>query len=248
MSIGGDEDEVDVVETGTEGQDTAGQDPGAGDQEGEVSPEHTDPEVDDGEQEVAATEGANQPSRAEARFQRLANETKAAREEAQAARREAEELRRQTWQQSSQVTAQQEQERLALMLPHEQTAYQLNKMQQQFQTERAQDRAATAALMDKTAYDAKATINPVYKKFQEEVETRFEQHQRQGAPVAREILLKLVLGERALEGARNPAPKRQAANRVAAQRVSSGSGKGSAAADRGKAGDSAAERLKDVYI
>ena len=247
MAIG-DEDEIDGVEAGTEGQDTAGQVAGEGDQESDVSPEHADPEADDGEQEVVGAEPAKQPSRAEARFQRLANETKAAREEAQQARREAEELRRQTWQQNSQVTAQQEQERIALMLPEERTTYQLSKMQQQFQQERAQDRAQTAAMMDKTAFDAKATINPVYAKFKDEVEKRFEEHSRQGAPVAREILLKLVLGERALEGARNPKPRQQAAARVGAQRVASGSGKGSAAAERGKAGDSAAERLKDVFI
>ncbi len=247
MSIGGDEDEVDVVETGTEGQDTAGQEPGAGDQESDVSPEHVDPETDDGEQEVAAV-ADTKVSRGEARIQRLANEAKAAREEAAAARREAEDLRRQTWQQQSQVTAQQEQERLALMLPEERTTYQLSKMQQQFQQERAQDRAATAELLDQTKYDAKATINPVYGKFKDEVEKRFQEHKQQGAPVAREILLKLILGERALEGARNPKVKQQAANRVAAQKVSSGSGKGSAAADRGKAGDSPGERLKDVFI
>jgi len=247
MTIGGDEDEVDVVETGTEGESTEGQDDGGGHQEADVPAEQPDAEADDGEQEVAAT-AETKVSRGDARIQRLANEAKAAREEAAAARREAEELRRQTWQQNSQVTAQQEQERLALMLPEERTTYQLQKMQQQFDQARQQDRAATAALMDKTAYDAKATINPVYKKFQDEVEARFEQHQRQGAPVAREILLKLVLGERALEGARNPGPKRQAASRVAAQRVSSGSGKGSAATERGKAGDTPGERLKDVFI
>ena len=134
------------------------------------------------------------------------------------------------------------------MLPEERTAYQLDKMQRQFTQERMQDRAATAELLDQTKYDAKATINPVYAKFKDEVEKRFQEHKSQGAPVAREILLKLVLGERALEGAQNPKTRKQAAARVSAQKVSSGSGKGDAATTRGKAGDSPGERLKDVFI
>ncbi len=243
----GDEDDTDGgIEPGTSGEGAAGQDPAGGQPEAELPAEHADDAADDGESEVA--EGGERPTRGETRFQRLANETKAAREEAADARREAADLRRQTWQQQTQVTEQQEQERLALMLPHEQTAYQLTKMRREFDQQRHSDRMQTQALLDKTAFDAKATIDPVYGKFKDEVETRFQEQMRQGRPVEREILLKLLLGERALSGARNPKPKQAARARVDAQRVSPGGSKGDAATARGKAGDTPGERLRDVII
>ena len=78
--MAGDGDDEEIV-PGTEGQDTPGSDPGAGDDEGEVSAEHTDEEADDGEQEVDPAP-PQRGGRAESRIQRLANEAKAAREEA----------------------------------------------------------------------------------------------------------------------------------------------------------------------
>ena len=107
----------------------------------------------------------------------------------------------------------------------------------------------TAALMDKTAYDAKATINPVYAKFKDEVENRFQEQVRRGQPVEREIILKVLLGERALEGAGKSGPaRRQASRRVESQRVAPGSGRGDAPSNRGRAGDTAESRLKGVII
>lgn len=242
----GDEDEIDGVEAGTEGQGTEGADPAGGQPEADLSPELADQEGDDGEQEVAAETA--RPSRGEARFQRLANETKAAREEAAEARREAAELRRERAQQSNQVNEQQQREMLALMTPDERADWKISQFERRQTHERQQERMQTQALLDKTAFDAKATIDPVYGKFKDEVETRFQEQMRQGRPVEREILLKLLLGERALSGARNPKAKKQASDRVASQRVSSGSGKGDAGSARGKAGDTPGERLRDVFI
>lgn len=244
--MAGDEDEIDGVETGTEGEGAEGADPAGGQPEADLSAEHADTEADDGEQEVAAEPA--RPSRGEARFQRLANETKAAREEAAAARAEAAELRRQQAQQSNQVSEQQQREMLALMTPDERADWKIQQFERRQASERQTERMQTQAMLDKTAFDAKATIDPVYRKFQPEVEARFQEQMRQGRPVEREILLKLLLGERALSGARNPKPKQQARQRVEAQRVSPGGSKGDAATARNKAGDSPAERLRDVYI
>lgn len=242
----GDEDDIDGVEAGTEGQGTEGKDAAGGQQEAELPAEHADDEIDDGEPEVVA-EGAK-PTRGEARFQRLANETKAAREEAAAARQEAAELRRERAQQSNQVNEQQQREMLALMTPDERADYKIQQFERRQTHERQQERMQTQALLDKTAFDAKATIDPVYGKFKDEVESRFQEQMRQGRPVEREILLKLLLGERALSGARNPKPRQQARQRVDAQRVSPSGGRSDAATARGKAGDTPGDRLKDVYI
>ncbi len=248
--MAGDDEEVPDTETGTEGSDTEGQDTGGGNDAGEVSTEHADDQADDGEQnDQIEADAGGKPSRGEARFQRLANETKAAREEAAAARREAEDLRRQQWQQNSQQSEQQQREMLALMTPDERAEYRIKQFETKQAQERQQDQHRIASLLDKTAFDAKATVNPVYARHKDAVEERFQEQLRQGRPVEREILLKLHLGELALQGAaKSGGQRRQAQNRVQSQRVSAGSGKGDAATERGKAGDSPASRLKDVYI
>lgn len=244
--MAGDDDEI--LETGTKGEVAEGQNAGAGDDEAEVSAEQPDLEADDGEPEVAVDADAK-PSRGEARFQRLANETKAAREDAAVARREAEDLRRQQWTQQSQQTEQQQREMLALMTPDERTEYRINQFRTEQTQQRQQDQHRIASLLDKTAFDAKATVNPVYARHKDAVEERFQEQLRQGRPVEREILLKLHLGELALQGAgKAGAARRQAAGRVQSQKVSAGSGKGDAATERGRAGDTPASRLKDVYI
>lgn len=241
--IDGDDDEV--LEAGTEGEGTEGQDEGGGQPEAQLSAEHTDDEADDGEPEVVAEP---KPSRAEQRFQRLANETRAAKDEAAAVRREMEDLRRTTAAQSNQQTAQQEREMLALMTEGERADYRLKQFETQHARERQQDRFAIQSMLDKSTFDSKAAVNPVYAKFKDTIEEKFQEQMRKGQPVDRETLLKFHLGELALQGAKNPKARKQGQERVASQRVSSGSGKGDAAADRGKAGDTAAKRLEGVYI
>lgn len=245
MAGEGDDDEI---VPGTESENTSGQDDGGRDEDTEVSAEHADEEADDGESESVSEPAAKQ-GRAESRIQRLANEAKAAREEAAAARREAEEARRAAWQRSQAASEEERQARRALMTPEERVADDMAQMRREFAQQRHQDQMTTAALMDKTAYDAKATINPVYAKFKDEVEGRFQDLARKGQPVEREIILKVLLGERALEGAGKSGPaRRQASKRVESQRVAAGSGRGDTPSNRGRAGDTAESRLKDVII
>lgn len=241
----GDEDEV--LEAGTDSQGTEGQDPEPGDDEADLSAEQPDGEEDDGQSEVA--EGAGKPSRGETRFQKLANETKAAREEAAEARREAAELRRQGWQQQQTRSAEEEQQRLAYMTPDERAEYRIRQSEARQTSERQQDRVQFAATMDKVAFDAKAAANPVYARHREAVETKFQDQLRQGKPVEREILLKLHLGDLALQGAsKSGAQRKQAASRVQSQRVAPTNGKGDAASPRARAGDTAESRLRNVII
>jgi hypothetical protein len=93
-------------------------------------------------------------------------------------------------------------------------------------------------------------VSPVYARHADAVEAKFQEQMRKGAPVERELILKLHLGELALKaaGAGNGSAKRQARDRVAAQKVPGGSGKGDTATDRGKAGNTPEARLKGVYI
>lgn len=249
-----DDDDVSGIagtESGSDSSGTGGQDGDGneGDDASSLAAGQSDDQADDGSSEDEGKVEAKPPSRGEARLQKLANEAKAAKEEAARARRETEELRRQQWQASQTVTEQQERERLALMTPEERAEYRIEKMQRELAVSRQQDRIQTAALLDKTAYDAKATINPTYAKFKDEVEARFQDQLAKGQPVEREVILKFLLGERALNGAVNSGKAAKAAkSRVEAQKVSSGSGKGDAASQRGKAGDSPEKRLAGVII
>lgn len=239
------EDDEEIV-SGTESEGTEGQDPAGGEPEADLSAEQPDIETDDGDQEV--DEPVAKPTRGEARFQRLANETKAAREEAATARREAEELRRAQWQRQQSVSEEERQARRALMTPEERVNDDMAALRREFAAERHQDRMSSAAMMDKAAFDAKAATRPVYAKYASEVEERFQDQLRQGRPVEREIILKVLLGERALSGASDPKARRKAQGRVDSQRVPASSGKGDSPSNRGKAGDTAENRLKGVII
>lgn len=247
----GETDDEEIV-AGTEGEGAEGSDPGEGHEEGELSAEHADDQADDGQQddEVEPEVGDQQArqTRGGSRIQRLANEAKAAREEAAAARREAEEFRRQMAARQSRESEEQREARRALMTPEERVQDDMAAMRREFAQQQQQTQMTTAAMLDRAAYDAKAATKPVYARHAEEVERRFQEQLRQGRPVEREIILKVLLGELALSGASNPKPRRQAQSRVNAQRVPASSGKGDTASNRGRAGDTPASRLKDVII
>ncbi len=245
MSVEGD-DEEQIID-GTEGEGAEGSDAAGRDDESEVPAEHADEEADDGEQ-VAGDEG-DKPSRGQTRFQRLANDAKAAREEAAAARREAQEARREVAARQEQQTEAQQREMLALMTPEERAEYRVNQMERRLTHERQQDRTQIAMMMDKGAYEAKAAVHPVYAKYKDVIEEQFAKQLAMGRPVEREILLQNHLGKLALEGAgKSGQARRQASRRVESQKVPSGSGKGDSPSARGKTGDTPASRLKDVYI
>ena len=241
----GDDDEI----AGAEGEGTEGKDTPERDEDAEVSAEHADDQEDDGQSEVVDGGEDEKPSRGQNRIQRLANEAKAAREEAAAARRETEDLRRASLQRQEQQTEQQQRDMLALMTPEERSEWRIQQIERRTAQERQQDRFQIQSMLDKTAFEAKAAVHPVYAKYKDEIEDQFQKQLRDGRPVEREILLQNHLGKLALEGAaKSGGAKRKANARVESQRVPAGSGKGDAPSSRGKAGDTAENRLKDVYI
>lgn len=241
-----DKDPPDEIETeGNEGP-RDGQDVS---EETDLSAEQPDGEIDDGEPEGDEEAVDAKPSRAETRFQRLANEAKAAREEAAAARRETEELRRgQQSARQQQETQEQEAARLALMTPDERVEYKLDKAERRHQQQlqmlsfQQEDRA------DKMEFAAKAASNSVYAKYKDEVESRLTDLRAKGQNVSREALLKFVIGEQALNGAGSKKPAQAAKKRVDAQRVNPGSSRGDTASSRGRGEPSLEKRLENVPI
>ncbi len=241
-----DGDDEEIV-TGTEGEVATGADAPEGDDDSEVSAEHADDQADDGESEIDA-EPAAKPGRGETRIQRLANERAAEKARADRAEQELAEARRQQWQRQQAASEEDRQARRALMTPDERNADDLAQLRNEFAAQRRSDLMTNASMMDKAAFDAKAARIPAYARNADEVEKRFQELVRQGTPVEREIILKVLLGERALSGASDPKARRQAKGRVESQRVPAGSGKGDTASARGKAGETAEKRLQGVHI
>lgn len=244
---GGDEEEI---VTGTEGEGTEGSDAAGRDEDSEVPAEHADQEEDDGQQDDAVEPAAAaRRSRGANRFQRLSNERNELREQLAQNRREMEELRRAQTARSQQETEEQRQTRRALMTPEERMQDDLAHMRTHFETQQRQQHFQTAAMLDKSNYDAQAAVNPVYAKYRDVVEEQFQRQLSLGRPVEREILLQNHLGKLALQSAgKSGGQRRQAKARVEQQRVNSGSGRSDAQSQRGRAGDTAEGRLKDVLI
>ena len=239
-------------DSGPNGEGTEGTEPREGsDGEGaDDAAEHVDDTEDDGESGSVDEPAARARSRAETRFQKLANEAKAARDDAAAARAEAREIRNRETQRDQHLSAQQEAERLALMTPEERADYKISRFEERAARERQNSELGMQLQMDKVSYEAKATLNPVYAKYADEVEKRFEEQRAQGRPVEREVILKFILGERALNGASSSTKraKAQGDRRIQSQRSGGGNSRGDVASQRGKQGDSAEKRLKGVYI
>lgn len=242
--------------TGSDGDTGADDgDDSAGDDSSELPAGQPDGSEDDGEPEEVA--GATL-SRGQTRHQRLANEARTERERASELERERETLRaelaaeraaRQAHQQ--QQTAQQEAERLAIMTPEERVEYRLSQMQRTTEQTLHQNRMQMQAVMDKTSYDAKAAVLPVYKKHAAEVERLFQQQMREGRPVERETLLAHLLGKLALASADKSTTRarRSGAQRVNAQTVrASSAGSDTPAARRAGKVSTAEQRLRGVQI
>jgi hypothetical protein len=235
-------------EPGAEGGDTGGQDTGDGNEEGDLSAQRTGAEDDEGE---PPARGAPQPEaqpRGSARYQRLANENREYRERLERLERERENDKQQWQRQQQQFTEQQDRERLALMTPDERAEYRITQHRQQTDAQLRSFQMQTAMQMDKSAFDAKAAVNLVYRRMQTAVEDMFQEQVRKGQPTDRETILFHLLGKRAVQGAENPRVRQQAKRRVENQRVAPSSGKGDTARRSGGRMSTAEERLKDVLI
>jgi hypothetical protein len=253
----GDEEIVDGVETdpanppsSPESQEPSGQDAPAGDDDSEVSAQQPDDTEDDGEPQPRTERGAEAApqSRGAGRIQRLANEAKEARERADKATRELEEFKRTQWTQQRQQNEALERERRALMTPQEQTAYDLAQLQQRQTAFENNVLLRTEMATDKINFDANCRTDPFYRRYQDAVNQRFDEQVAKGRPVDRETLLRQIVGDEAVNSARNNAHRRAANGRVNAQKVKPSNSKGDQAAARSKTGSTAEERLKGVLI
>jgi hypothetical protein len=252
--VDGEEDDVQVEtddedrEPGSEGEGTEGQDAAGRDEGSDLSAQRTGDEDDEGEPPARAP-AQHETQQRGTRFQRLANENREYKERLERLERDRENERLQWQRQQQQINEAQERDRLALMTPEERADYRISQQRNEMRQEMQQLRLQTAMQTDKASFDAKVTVNPVYRRMQAAVEEMFQEQVRKGQPTDRETILYHLLGKQAANGASNLKPRRDARRRVENERVRPSSGKGDTArrSSEGRA-STVEQRLKDVLI
>ena len=196
----------------------------------EPAPEPEPQPEPEGEPEpLAATEQAEpqqqprQPSRAETRIRTL---TEQIRERdarlAETNRRIDDLIARQQQPQPQRETAEQRAARFAIMTPQEQIAESLRESEARWEQRMQGFQLQTVETQDRTAFQAKAAVNPVYAKWAPKVEGKKAELAAKGQMVDRETILKYLIGEAALDRLNSKEGKRevqQAQTRVANARV-----------------------------
>lgn len=193
-----------------------------------------------------------QPSRRDTRIQTLSEEVRRKDTELADVRRRLDELSRQMTQpRVQQETAEQRAARFALMSPQEAMQETLRESEQRMSALVQQTQMQSQDAMDRAAFQARAAVDPLYAKWSPKVEGKLAELRAKGNNVEREVLLKFLIGEAALERRGSKEGKqevRQAQRRVASQRtrpINSGS---DTSANRRQQGNTLERRLENVQI
>lgn len=184
-------------------EDTGEGDEGEEQDEGDDEDDNLDP---DDEQDDDADEGdedppARQPTRAETRLQKLANEKKASDERAERAERERDEERRLRTQgpvKSREQLAAERTAHLATLTEAGRLEFLINEERHNREQGQARIEFNTYDANDKAAFSALCARNPAAAKLEKEVEKRLQEHRSQGNNATRESVLTYLLGEQAM--------------------------------------------------
>jgi hypothetical protein len=201
---------------------------------------------------AAASTESQQSSRGENRHRVLANELREARQrEADLNRRLDTLIQGQARPQPQGETSEARAQRLALLTSEERITAELNEAKQGFAREMFQTRLQLADSSDRSAYQAKATVDPLYKKWEPKVEAELQELRKQNQNVDREKLLYYLIGKSAVEGrqAAKPGQRAEAQRRVNSQRTRpANSGSDVSANRRGGGGNSLERRLENQSL
>jgi hypothetical protein len=179
---------------------------------GEVEDELDEFDVldDDPEPPSRGAQNQRQPGRARQRIEALENELRDLRNNRQAPA--AEPPRQQ------EETQQQFEARIAMLPPDERMEQRMLRSEHMNNQRLQIMQIQMADQQDRTAYQAKATIDKRFARYEQEVEQRLADLRRQGQNVSREALLKFIIGEKVLG---NPAERVRARRQDAQRRVES---------------------------
>lgn len=241
------DDELDLEPTETEGEDVQAEaDEPQGEQETE--PEGQQPEVREPEQ---VQPQPRQVPRSETRIRTLLEENRRKDTELADFRRRLDELTRQVAQPAPQrESPEQRAARFAVMTPQEQISESLRESEARWEQRMQGMQLQTAETADRTAFQTKCTVDPLYAKWAPKVEGKLAELRTRGSNVEREVLLKFLIGEAALERRTSKEGKREvqaAAQRVTAQRVRTGNSGSDTPAQR-RQNTSLERRLENVNI
>lgn len=170
-----------------------------GETEGEGDGEDDELAADDGADDGAG--GAEPPARqprGDRQFGELRRQAREAAEQAARVTRELEEMRAEVarYRQPPAETPQQRAERLALMSPEERAMEMVNEA---LERNNQQQQALTAQLMDqsdRSTFEARAAVNPLFKKLAPEVERELANLRAKGQSLPRETIAIYLIGQR----------------------------------------------------
>ena len=241
------DEELELEPTETEGEELQAEaDEPQGEQETE--PEGQQPEVREPDQ---VQPQPRQVPRSETRIRTLVEENRRKDTELADFRRRLDELTRQVAQPAPQrETPEQRAARFAVMTPQEQISESLRESEARWEQRMQGMQLQTAETADRTAFQAKCTVDPLYAKWAPKVEGKLAELRTRGSNVEREVLLKFLIGEAALERRSSKEGKREvkeAAQRVTAQRVRTGNSGSDTPAQR-RQNTSLERRLENLNI
>lgn len=244
MADGDDELDLELEPDPVEPEELAELEEPAEPEEGPKEPGEPAPEVR--EPPVAA-----QPSRRDTRIQTLTEAARQKDAELAEVRRRLDDLSRQMTQPRVQAESpEQRAARFALMTPQEQMAETLRESEQRTATLVQQVQMQSADAADRAAFQSRAAVDPLYAKWGPKVEGKLAELRARGNNVEREVLLKFMIGEAALERRGSMAGKtevRQAQRRVASQRTRTANS-GSDTAPQRRQQQTLERRLEDIQI
>jgi hypothetical protein len=223
----------------------------------EVEEQETEPEQDEvdaaSQQQDRQEPGEQrqQPSRGEQRQQRLANELREARQRETDLNRRLDlalAARPQPTQQGESPEARAQ--RLALLTPEERITADLQETRQAFAREMQAVRFSTQDGSDRAAFQAKATVDPLYKKWEAKVEAELADLRSKGMNVERERLMDYLIGKSVREGRTSAKESQRAAGaqRVRQQTTRSPNSGSDVQAQRRERGNSLERRLENQSL
>lgn len=219
------------------------------DEDADVEVSDEEPEVDEDVEEPEA-DPEPQPRRGKSRDENMAA-LRAKAQRAEQLERELEQERRSRQQpQQVQEDPQAEARRLAAMTPEQRVDYKLARAEEQAARNSAVMQFQMQDQADRVAYQAKASVNPRYAKYADEVERTLDQLRRVNHQNAtREQVLTFLLGQRVLANAGKPAAKqrKEAEAGVKRQTTTPSRGKGDVSGgQRASNGSALKKRLANI--
>ena len=209
-------------------------------------------EVDGPERQAAQrSEQQQQPSRGESRHQRLANELREARQREADLNRRLDTLIAGQTRPPAGETPEAHANRLALMTPEERIHAELQDAKQGFAREMHQLRMVSEDGTDRAAFQAKATVDPLYKKWETRVEAeRIRLARENNQLVPRQHIFYWLLGKTMDEGrqASKPGQRAEAQRRVQRQQTRPSNSGSDVAAQRRDRGNSLERRLENQSL